>query len=288
MGTKPDEPLIFISCGQVTKEEKQLGQAVRDLVEEITPFRGYFAENQMDLDGLTNHIFRNLKRCHGLIAVMHERGKVTGLNRRHWTRGSVWIEQEIAIAAFMTHVLQRPLRVALFTKPGIRLEGAREKLMLNAITFDIESEVLNQLREMLPTWTPIDEKPTYDMKYRYKWYATKTDPNLHEYRLVFYVKNSGSSRASDYRLEVNFPTAFLNDTEESSGHRSFFFSQDQFNGGRQIMYPDEEREAFRIDYYVDSRNWEPPMLKKVVKIMLRSGDMPLKTEEISMHNLQDF
>jgi hypothetical protein len=58
--------MIFISCGQVTREEKDLGQAIRSLIEEITPFRGYFAENQMDLDGLTSQIFRNLHRCHGL------------------------------------------------------------------------------------------------------------------------------------------------------------------------------------------------------------------------------
>jgi hypothetical protein len=284
MGAKPDKPLIFISCGQVTAEEKQLGQAICDLVEEITPFSGYFAEDQTDLDALTNHIFRNLQRCHGLIAVMHERGTVIGLKGRRWTRGSLWIEQEIAIAAFIRHVLQRPLNVALFVKPRIELEGARDKLILNPITFEREPEVLDHLKELLPTWTPIDERPTYDVTYRYKRITTYADQNLHEYRLTFYVINGPFTRITDYRLEVMFPTAFLHDTEELGEYRRFL---DQFDGDH-TMYPGEEREAFRIDYYVDTRNWKAPLMNKVVTVTLRSGDMPAKTEEIRMQSLQDF
>jgi hypothetical protein len=38
---------------------------------------------------------------------MHRRGNLTTPDGRTVTRGSVWIEQEIAIAAFMHHVLGR-------------------------------------------------------------------------------------------------------------------------------------------------------------------------------------
>lgn len=282
-------PLVFISCGQVTDEEKRLGQSIRRLVEEITPFRAYFAENQMDLDGLTNHIFRNLYDSHGLIAVMHERGTVTGLKRRRWLRGSVWIEQEIAIAAFMRHILSRPLNVALFTKVGIALEGAREKLILNPFTFYEDSDVLDRLRVILPTWEPIAVPREYDVAYRYKWFPLKEQQDSHQYRITFYVKNSGAVRATDYRLEVQFPTEFMYDTDKGNGYRRFVFSQDQFRGGEQILYPKQEREAFSIDYYVDNRLWRGGHLESAAaSISLHSGDMPPKTEHLALRSIQSF
>jgi len=43
------EPLIFVSCGQSTPAERQLGQAIAKLVEKETGCRAYFAENQTHL-----------------------------------------------------------------------------------------------------------------------------------------------------------------------------------------------------------------------------------------------
>jgi hypothetical protein len=45
-------PLIFVSCGQVTEEEKKLGAEVCKLIEELTPYEPYFAENQATLQGV--------------------------------------------------------------------------------------------------------------------------------------------------------------------------------------------------------------------------------------------
>ena len=58
----------------------------------------------------------------GFIAIMHHRGTVTGHDRTI-TRASVWIEQEIAIAAFMGQVLKRPLRSASYCQKGIQRIG---------------------------------------------------------------------------------------------------------------------------------------------------------------------
>jgi hypothetical protein len=48
--------IVFISCGQFLESEKALGNKAAELVRKLTPFEGYFAENQSDLNGVTESI----------------------------------------------------------------------------------------------------------------------------------------------------------------------------------------------------------------------------------------
>ena len=68
--------IIFISCGQYSEAEKNLGMQTADLVRQLTPYQPYFAQNQTSLEGLTNHIFKALNDASGLIAIMHTRGQL--------------------------------------------------------------------------------------------------------------------------------------------------------------------------------------------------------------------
>src|SRR5258708_15126463 len=144
--------LIFISCGQVTAEEKTLGKQVCALVKDLTPHEPYFAENQNSLEGLTQNILGSLDDSVGLITIMHPRGIVTFPDNRQDIRASVWIEQEIAIAAYITQILKRQLKIASYIHHSIRREGMRDQLLLNAILFTAAAEVLTHLRDILPTW----------------------------------------------------------------------------------------------------------------------------------------
>src|SRR5258706_12005951 len=90
---------IFISCGQANPNEKILGRQIKDLIDS-KGHSAYFAENQQSLDGLTKNIFQELNKSQALIAVMHRRD----LLKSDEFRGSVWIEQEIAIAAFRQQI----------------------------------------------------------------------------------------------------------------------------------------------------------------------------------------
>jgi hypothetical protein len=141
---------IFISCGQYVPEERELGKRVCKLVDESTPFEGYFAENQTTLKALSENVLNRLYESVGLIVIMHHRGKVEG---RGIVRASVWIEQEVAIAALMEQVLQRPLHVAVFIQRGIAVEGVRQQLQLNSTDFTDNNEVIARLREILPAWS---------------------------------------------------------------------------------------------------------------------------------------
>ncbi len=144
--------LIFISCGQVTAEEKALGKQVCALVKDLTPHEPYFAENQNSLEGLTQNILGSLDNSVGLIAIMHPRGMVTFPDNRQDIRASVWIEQEIAIAAYITQILKRQLKIASYIHHSIRREGMRDQLLLNAVLFTDAAEILTHLRDILPTW----------------------------------------------------------------------------------------------------------------------------------------
>ena len=142
------KPLVFISCGQYTDQEKALGKAIAAVVEEMTPCEGYFAEDQNSLQGLSQHIFGALKRAVGFIAVMHHRGRVETPSGGH-IRGSVWVEQEIAIAAFLAQAQNRDLPVLIYIQKGIEREGVRQQLRLKPVEFKTEVEVLDNLREQI-------------------------------------------------------------------------------------------------------------------------------------------
>ena len=144
--------LVFISCGQVTERERGLGMAAAELVRQLTPYEPYFAENQSSLEGLTKNILAALNRSAGLIAIMHPRGTMAFPGGRHQTRASVWIEQEIAIAAFIVQVLGRPLSVVAYIHKDVTREGMREELQLNPVVFRHDDEVLAHLQQILPTW----------------------------------------------------------------------------------------------------------------------------------------
>jgi len=153
--------LVFVSCGQVTSEERQLGADVSRLISDLTSYRPYFAENQTTLEGFTHNILGNLNKAIGFIAIMHPRGIVKLHDGKEETRGSVWVEQEIAIAAFMAQILHHQIRMAAYIHKDIRREGMRDQLLLGAVTFSKDSQVIESLSGILPTWKlddPIAER----------------------------------------------------------------------------------------------------------------------------------
>jgi hypothetical protein len=142
-------PIIFVSCGQSTDDEIDLGKKIARIINEETSAEAYFAENQATFEGVSSHILDALSRCVGFVGIMHYRGEVTNLDTTTHQRASVWIEQEIAIAAYRIHTLQESIPVQLYVQKGIKLEGLREKVMLNPVPFKTNSEVLEHFRSAL-------------------------------------------------------------------------------------------------------------------------------------------
>jgi len=203
-----ERPFVFISCGQSTKEEKKLGAAIAELVTELTPFTGYFAEAESTLTGITKNVFAKLNTAEGLIAIIHPRGEILTSQGRH-VRGSVWIEQEIAIVAFLAHLFRKQPKILAYVHKDVRREGLREQLHLNPTFFSSNIEILDDLQVRLRQWNPA--RDTIGAVVTSKVIRIRTDRV--NFRLVVALKNYSSKATRDYRLDVLFPLALLNRDE---------------------------------------------------------------------------
>jgi hypothetical protein len=207
-----DKPLVFVSCGQFTEGERQLGKDICGLLGQLRPdVEPYFAQNQSTVDGLSDHIFKALYRAAGFVCVIHKRGNILQPDGNSITRGSVWIEQEISIAAFLGHVLQRPITTLFYKQKGISFEGVRSVLLMNArLEFESEHQILDDLRVALPTssFTPFrayDLQPTLEHKLDRK----NSHGDRHVYIMTCGVQNTGSQPVTDFKLRIRFPRLFL-------------------------------------------------------------------------------
>ena len=140
-------PLVFVSCGQYTDEEKAIGSRVCEIIRLHTPYEPYFAEAQRSFEGLSNSILAALEHMSGMVVIMHKRGEVkTPLGTHH--RGSVWVEQEISIAAALQHS-GRQIEVAAYIEDGIKREGLRDLLHLNPMTFTSSDEIARDFEDLI-------------------------------------------------------------------------------------------------------------------------------------------
>lgn len=147
-----DKPFIFVSCGQWTEAEKSLGKAVVKAVKHITGLDAFFAEQVQDLNGLDSNILSALRECAAFITIMHPRGEIKRPDGSTHVRASVWIEQEIAIAAYICRMEERTLPVIAFIHKSVGREGIRDLLHLNPIPFADEREVLEALPARMQAW----------------------------------------------------------------------------------------------------------------------------------------
>ncbi len=141
--------LIFICHGQL-QEEREKGLELAKVVNETPGFSAFFAEAVHSTDGLSEHIFGNLERCDGFLAVIHKRGEVD-FRGRTFTRSSVWIQQELAIVSFINYQRHpgRRIKVRVYAQHGIKREGVADTLILNPIEFGQDDELPALVREWL-------------------------------------------------------------------------------------------------------------------------------------------
>ena len=254
-----EDPLVFVSCGQYSESERRLGTAIAQLIEEQTPCRAYFADNQSSLDGLSRHIFGALDRCIGLIAVMHPRGQVETLHGTH-TRGSVWIEQEVAIAAFLNQAQGRQIDVAVYIHRDIKREGVREQLMLNPKDFLTDEEILSSLREDIGhgKFSEPEAVTTVNLTASMTPRMVSHDSNQHQYNLLVELKNQGTTQIDNYWVELHFPKVVLPSPpttivgeltdRASSTHRLFRKTNRDL---RPILYPGDSTAAMQLPYHMN-------------------------------------
>lgn len=132
---------VFISCGQRNGREKDIGLACKNYFKS-KGFTAYFAEEVHSLEALTENIFRHLKNSEYFVFVDFKRDKLP--NGKF--RGSVFVNQEIAIAAFLE------IETVGFHETGVVREGVIEHLIANPIYFSGKEDFMKKLKESTKEW----------------------------------------------------------------------------------------------------------------------------------------
>jgi hypothetical protein len=269
------------------------------LLGELRPdVEAYFADDQSSVEGLSSNILSALYRAAGFICVMHRRGNIETPENKIVTRASVWIEQEVAIVAFITHVLGRSIPMFFYKHEEVSLEGIRSVLMMNPrVQFTDELQVLEDLRSVLPTarFNPFRE---YDVEpvITYKCLDQGRGAE-HTYQLTVDIENTGTHKVDDFLLRVKFPRAFLlphtsyveqDDQCSTPSHACFTVSQRTREPDG--LYPTQRMtRPFTLTYRVNSRLFHDreAMGSKII-VELFSGSMTPKKRELNMHDFNIF
>ena len=111
------------------------------------------------------------------------------------------------------------MQVRAYVHDSIRREGLRDKLHLNPMLFHDDAEILNDLELFLPGWRTLAERPPKEAlslkaNVRYHRVATPGGGEDERYMLMVGVENDGEQDATDFRLDVEFPANFV----DESGH----------------------------------------------------------------------
>ncbi len=164
------QKLIFVSCGQQTTEEKNLGTSVKQLVDSQLGYNAYFAEGVQSLDALAKNIFEGLRKCSGLISFLHDRGLVTTQDHEEWGyRSSVWVNQEIVILAYRKQFEGIEIPILVFKDKKVCLEGAMTSLIVNPIPMKSEPEMFKQIESWLKSTEFPLSSSVNDDRFQSKW-----------------------------------------------------------------------------------------------------------------------
>jgi len=182
---------VFIGCGQQSDKEKELGfVCVRYL--EKRGFSVYLAEEIQSLEALTENIFDHLRNSEYAVFIDCARKEL----RDGEFRGSVFVNQELAIATFLK------IESRVFHEKGVKREGVVEYLIAKPIHFSDKYGFLRTLGKQTKDWRndwtnelslkslPVVPNVQTQNGYLTDWYhlqVTNNHQNKHARNCVAYV-----------------------------------------------------------------------------------------------------
>lgn len=244
---------VFISCGQYTEAEKNLGKRIAEMVRSTTNLEPFFAEEVQDLNGLDTNILSAMRDSAAFITILHPRGEIIRPDGSKLVRASIWIEQEIAIATYIKQVENRPLPIIAFKHKSVSLEGIRTLLHLNPIEFGEEHEVLAELPARLELWRPL-KSSEIELQLVSKSFRQHDGHKIRWLETV--LVNETNNRIDHYELEVRLPSSVLKHFNydypnevpcEIEGLRCFRFDQLGFGAIR----PHDRKSLAKYEYCIE-------------------------------------
>lgn len=163
----PDR-LIFVSCGQLTPAEKQLGRRVKVVIDSHEGFKAYLADAVQNLASLGDHVFDALRRCAGAVVFLHARGDKSS---------SMWINQELAVLAYRQFFESSEIPISVFKEDSVRLEGAMSAFIVNAKPLADEEAVLEEVERWL-TDKAVKGRRDEHVVFAQKWTALQTEDRM--------------------------------------------------------------------------------------------------------------
>jgi hypothetical protein len=151
------ERLVFVSYGQLTTEERALGQEVAQVVREHG-MRPFIAQEVHSASDLNSNVFEAVRTCDAFLGILQQRGTVTFRDYPPTERSSVWIQQEFAMLCYRAFVEKRSIPMRVYAERGIRREGVMEIAMANPIEIDNPDEILADVDKWLGS-PDFDEHP---------------------------------------------------------------------------------------------------------------------------------
>jgi len=171
---------VFISCGQRTASERQIGKSIEDYFKS-RGFETYFAERVHSPEALTENIFEFLRQSEYFVFVDFKRERID--KGEH--RGSLFVNQELAISTFLK------LPGIGFSEVGVKREGILDYQIYNAIPFTNGLEVIDALGDQTQTW---DNTSVNELSIKYDSATTSRNVRLTNHR--------GRPLSDWYHLEV--------------------------------------------------------------------------------------
>jgi hypothetical protein len=117
-----------------------------------------------------------------------------------------------------------------------------------------------------------------------------------EYEMNFVIENNLEETVVDYRVEVEFPSAFLQKgwhpswegvERETETHRFFRMTKDFYEGGpaKWTLYGKDRRRLFAISFYVDNNNYRAEFLKEAISVNVYLGENLAEHVEKTMREM---
>jgi len=117
-----------------------------------------------------------------------------------------------------------------------------------------------------------------------------------EYEMNFVIENPRDETVSNYRVEVEFPAAFLEQgwhprweipERETNTHRFFRMAQSFYEGGagKWTLYGKDKRNLFAINFHVDKTNYRAESLQQQISVNVYLGENLVDHVEKSMRDI---
>lgn len=289
-----EEKLVFVSCGQVSETEINLGRNIVALIGRRPGLTAYFAQNVSSVDALSASIFKSLAGASAFVTVMHRRGTVQGRpGDEERTRASVWIEQEIAIAAFLKSTTRSDLEVLAYAQKGLYREGVRQVLLLNPIEFEEEGEILADLAPKIEKWNlkPLSSPgPRLEAELKYSVLSHAVD--RHEYQLEVALRNVGDVSIPEVEYRLTFPRPFVRPNIMHSTERREMATPTHrvFQGKYPVnLYPGDAGSIKPFSYVVtDELHDRDDDMKLLVTVVLMVDNRQIGSARKELQELQEF